>query len=80
MIKHMELAELNSCLNKADDDEPIFVIRAKDPCAVATILAWCNFRVENGYNQPGDAKLTEAMGLTNQIAEWRRNHPNLRKE
>ncbi len=71
MIKHMELAELNSCLNKAEDDEPIFVLRAKDPVAVATILHWCNLRVENGKNQPGDAKLAEAMRLCNQIAEWR---------
>ena len=33
MIKRIELSSTRSCLNKADADEPIFVLRAKDPMA-----------------------------------------------
>jgi hypothetical protein len=40
MLKREELELPTSCLNKAADDEPIFVLRAKDPCAPAAILAW----------------------------------------
>lgn len=29
-----------SCLTRALDDEPIFVLRGKDPCAPSAILAW----------------------------------------
>lgn len=32
-----EIADQNSCLNKAADDEPIFVLRANDEAALATI-------------------------------------------
>jgi hypothetical protein len=32
MIKNLELTNPDSCLNKAADDEMVFVLRAKDPC------------------------------------------------
>lgn len=34
------LADPNSCLNKAGDDEPIFVLRANDPLAPEAIEKW----------------------------------------
>lgn len=37
MKKRDELTSQNSCLNKANDDEMIFVLRGKDPVAPKTI-------------------------------------------
>ena len=71
MIKRDELALPDSCLNKAADDEPVFVIRAKDAVAMATVMAWSNFRIVNGMNKPDDAKIQEATAWCNLVAEWR---------
>jgi len=71
MIKRDEIFDLTSCLNKAADDEPVFVLRAKDPVAISTILFWINRRIEDGCNKAGDAKTTEAMELLNQMIRWR---------
>lgn len=42
VIKRDELANPNSCLNRAGDDEPIFVLRAHDPDAAAVVLEWAD--------------------------------------
>lgn len=39
-IKRDEVADPNSCLNHAADDEPIFVLRAKDPLAAKLVEDW----------------------------------------
>lgn len=71
MIKKQEMSDEKSCLNKAQDDEPIFVLRAKDPAAPNTILAWIQERARLGLNSGIDAKIIEAQGLRNQMIEWR---------
>ena len=40
MKKTDELADPTSCLNKARDDERLFVLLARDPAAPVTIRAW----------------------------------------
>lgn len=40
MLKHLELSNPNSCLNTSADDEPLFVICARDPLAVEIIREW----------------------------------------
>ena len=40
MIKRDEIANPNSCLNKAADDEPLFVFRANDPLAPELVRFW----------------------------------------
>jgi hypothetical protein len=60
MIKAFELADPNSCLNKAKDDEMVFVIRAKDPAAAATIQFWIEERIRIGKNFAEDAKIIQA--------------------
>lgn len=40
MIKSEELANPNSCLNKARNNEMLFVLLARDPAAPAAIRAW----------------------------------------
>lgn len=71
MIKSKELASPNSCLNKAADDEMMFVLRAKDPAAPAAILAWIAMRVILGLNKVDDPKLVEAADTGNEMARQR---------
>lgn len=59
MIKSDELSNMNSCLNKAYQDEPIFVLRAKDPIAPMIIHLWCEAR-DLFDVETSDAKLDEA--------------------
>lgn len=63
MIKYDELIDPNSCLNKAQANEPLFVLLGRDPAAADTIRFWINKRVELGKNQPDDAQILEALGL-----------------
>ena len=72
MKKSDEIRDHNSCLNRAADDEPLFVLRAKDPCAIATVLAWINFRVATGKNKNDDPELAEALQWANDVAAWRK--------
>ena len=46
MWKREELDNPDSCINKAAEDEPVFVLRAKDPCAITTINYWISKRLE----------------------------------
>jgi hypothetical protein len=61
MRKREELANSNSCLNRALDDELIFVLRGCDIAAPATIRAWCQERIRLGKNRPGEPQIVEAM-------------------
>lgn len=46
MRKKDELRHPTSCLNKADPNEPIFVLRAKDPIAAQVIRHWAAMAVD----------------------------------
>jgi hypothetical protein len=80
MIKRFELASPVSCLNRADADEPIFVLRANDPDAPAVIREWADRYAtrkedENDgrvMNVPQIAKYREAVDLANSMEEWRK--------
>jgi hypothetical protein len=61
MIKVNEIAIVDSCLNKARDDEMLFVLRGHDIAAPATIRAWVAERVRLGKNSLGDPQITEAL-------------------
>lgn len=75
MTKIQEINNPLSCLNKAADDEPIFVLRASDECAPEAIRDWVHWRFIFEKNKPGDAKLNEALALAEKMTEWRRLHP-----
>ena len=42
MIKANEIADPSSCLNRAAEDEPIFVLRAHDELAAGVVRHWAN--------------------------------------
>jgi hypothetical protein len=60
LIKRKEIDDLNSCLSRAEIDEPIFVLLGRDPAAKAAIDAWINERIRIGKNDIGDPQIVEA--------------------
>jgi hypothetical protein len=60
MRKRDELADPGSCLNKAREDEWLFVLLGRDPAAPAAVHAWIAERVRLGLNGPDDPKIREA--------------------
>lgn len=55
------------CLEKAAPDEPIFVLRAQDMLAPATVRTWIAFARANGVN---DEKLAEAERCAQEMEAW----------
>lgn len=67
MIKHVELFDADSCLNKAATDEPVFVLRAKDPIAPMAIRHWATMAVQTHDPE----KIARALNAADQMDEWR---------
>ena len=75
MIKREEIREPTSCLNRAEDDEPLFVLRAKDICGAETVMFWCSLRLSAGKNQDGDDQIVDALRIVKAMTEWRHTRP-----
>ena len=66
----------NSCWNRAADDEPVFIIRANDDTAPATVTTWA---VRYMQSKGGYASLTlvqrekyhEALQVAEAMRQWR---------
>jgi hypothetical protein len=78
MIKCNEIDSPNSCLSKADDFEPLFVLRANDPLAPALVRLWANeYFLSKKRTQDTPltdrqmAKYTEAKTLASQMEAWK---------
>jgi hypothetical protein len=61
MRKSEELSNPKSCLNKAKDDELLFVLLARDKAAPYVVRMWTNERVRLGLNAGDDAQIREAQ-------------------
>lgn len=68
MLKADEITDPNSCLNKATDDEPVFVLRAHDPLADAIVERWIDACEFVGIHLD---KLDDARALAESMREWR---------
>lgn len=66
MLKQLELSSPSSCLNKAADDEQVFVLRAKDPHAPQAIRHWVS--MSRGFH--ADEKLTAALVIADEMERW----------
>jgi hypothetical protein len=60
MYKRDELSILDSCWNKANDDEMLFVLLGRDVAAPAAVRAWIAERIRLRKNGATDAKIAEA--------------------
>ena len=61
------------CYAAAEDDEPIFVLRANDPIAPKVILYWASLYDHNHPNRTADQldKLTTALMTAEDMAQWK---------
>lgn len=69
MLKRDELSQPDSCLNKAGDDELIFVLLARDPAAADTVRYWAARRVELGLNTADHPKILSAYEWVRQAEQ-----------
>ena len=67
MLKRDELANPDSCLNRAREDELVFVLLARDPAAPETIRAWVKERIRLGKNERQDMQIQEALKLAREM-------------
>lgn len=67
MLKRDEIANPNSCLNKAADDEPIFVIRAQDLSSGNLVRKWADAAETYGASA---GKVAEARALADLMDVW----------
>lgn len=80
MIKSKELSSKNSCINRAGDDEPLFVLRANDPDAPGIVDTWAkryydrrilNRKLAFKEKARRKRKYEEARELAQQMKDWR---------
>ena len=69
MIKLKELSDPNSCLNRAHEEEMLFVLLARDPAAPVAIRAWIEERCRLGKNKWDDAQIEEAERCARRMDE-----------
>ena len=60
------------CYDKAAPDEPLFVLRAADPCAAAAIRAWANEAKRAGHRA---SKVDGAMQDAIDFELWQNENP-----
>lgn len=63
----MATKHTDSCLQKAADDEPIFVLRAKDKHAPHVVRLWASLAKETGCPP---TKTKEAHELADRMEAW----------
>lgn len=83
MKKKDEIAKLSSCLNRAEEEEPLFVLRANDELASLAVLLWAgHYRIKKMQEQGGmlmqaqQRKYEEALALAAEMKEWNRAKEN----
>lgn len=77
-----KFARQTGTLFRADEDEPIFVLRAQDKFFVPLVRLWIEL-VENDTPQPISSavsdKLMDAVDVANQAIDWQKANPNRAK-
>lgn len=71
MTKTEELAALargEGCLGRSQDDEPVFILCARDPVASIVIRTWATL---SGWRGVREAKREEALALADRMDAWR---------
>jgi hypothetical protein len=69
MNKADNLRNPASCLNKAEPDEPLFILRAKDPVAAQTVRHWATMSDGNHEAE----KIAQALKAADEMDRWRAN-------
>lgn len=58
------------CYANAEDDEPMFVLLARDPMAPILVRLWADLRQQNAGNP---SKVEEARQCAKDMETWRNN-------
>ncbi len=66
---------MDRCLARMDDDEPIFVLRAQDKTAVRAIRFWLDRLNDQGVALTPDHK-DEVYAVIDQFESWQEAHPD----
>ncbi|HEV7717148.1 MAG TPA: hypothetical protein VGO53_16235 [Steroidobacteraceae bacterium] len=61
----------SKCLQNAADDEPIFVLRAKDKLAPLMVRSWVHLAAAEGTP---NGKIAQALEVATQMEAWGREH------
>jgi hypothetical protein len=61
MRKKDELSNKDSCMQRAHQEEMVFVLLSRDAAAPAAIRAWVQERIRLGKNVLGDLQITKAV-------------------
>lgn len=69
----------NDCYDAAAEDEPIFTLRAKDPCMAEAIRYWATLRGRWGLDRLSDPKIIEALTCADAAEDWRLANPDAAK-
>lgn len=72
MEKALELSVPTSCLNKAKDNELLFVLLERDKAAPAAIRMWIRERLRRGMNLTTDSQIVEARACLRRMEESQR--------
>ena len=67
MTKAENLSNPASCLNRAADDELIFVLLEHDAAAPRAIRAWVTERIRLGMNRMSDEQIIRAIELAEKM-------------
>jgi len=62
------LQDANSCLGKAADNEPIFILRANDPLAPIVVEIWANLGLSLDAHEA--FKCLHACDVANEMRAW----------
>jgi len=65
VLKKDEIANPESCLNRAREDELVFVLLGRDVAAPVAIRAWASERIARRKNEPDDRQIMEAHVCAN---------------
>jgi hypothetical protein len=79
MLKCDELANPQSCLNRAHLTERIFVLLARDICAPATVRFWVDERIRRGRNTLRDPQIQDALRLATMMEQTREDHHTIKE-
>lgn len=79
MLKRDEIGTAVSCLNKAAEDEPLFVLRANDETAPGVVMAWAtDYKAAKGgwfnMSELQQQKYNEACKIASDMRIWKMHH------
>lgn len=62
------------CYHAAEDDEPMFILLARDPFAPALVRLWAGLRETLDIGNP--EKVFEALQCAEDMEHWASDHPD----